>query len=47
MTDSALIADVRRQVTELGYELVEFRKAGPPQHLLMWGSSPTFFFWVP
>ena len=33
MTDSALIADVRRQVTELGYELVEFRKAGPPQHL--------------
>lgn len=35
MTDSALIAEVRRQVTELGFELVEFRKAGPPQHLAL------------
>lgn len=33
MADAALLAEVRRLVGELGYELVEFRKAGPPQHL--------------
>jgi ribosome maturation factor RimP len=48
MTDSALTAEVRRQVEALGYELVEFRTAGPPQHLAIQvridrpGSRPGF-----
>ncbi len=33
MTDSALIADVRRQVTELGYELVESRASASPRSI--------------
>lgn len=31
MSADSLLDDVRRLVTEMGYELVEFRRSGPPQ----------------